>query len=74
MNQFGNLPPQKIAKINQDFMLGMQKNCLKKCIPEYKTADLSNGEKNCVDRCVFKYYEANEHLSKLFSQDKLASA
>ena len=76
MNQLANLDQNKLVKINQDFIRGwalvsMQKNCTKKCIPDYQNPDLSGGEKNCIDRCVLKYFEANTVLSKLYTEEKL---
>lgn len=79
MNSVPNLDPTKMAKIQQDFLkkyilFSMQTVCTKKCIPDYKNPDLSNGEKNCIDRCVFKYFESNDYLGKLYSEDKLGNS
>lgn len=69
MNQ-GDISPQKMAKLNSRFIIGMQTVCLKKCVPDFKAADLTSGEKNCVDRCISKYYATNDVLGRLFAQDR----
>ena len=69
MNQV-DLDPQSLAKINSDFVKGMQKQCQYKCIPKYSNGEISAGERNCIDRCVYKYFEANELIKGLYAQDK----
>lgn len=64
-----DLSPQKMAKLNSHFIVSMQAVCLKKCVPDFKQADLSGGEKNCVDRCISKYYATNDVLGRLFAQE-----
>lgn len=68
------LTQEMMNKANTNFVKTMRVICLKKCIPDYKTEDLNGGETNCIDRCVTKFFEANNSLQKLYSEDKMNPA
>ena len=66
-----DLTPKQLAKLNRDFILTVQLACQDFCIPKLNAQELTTSEKTCLDHCVAKYYEANDLISRLFSEEKL---